>query len=163
MFCAFVAFCAIHLSARSAEQYSEISPKLGAYCSLYARQMVFIKVMHPVESITADSDVILGVAKQEYQDCLSVLPTLLPLPKELGSLNQWLADMREIIILRARTQGIEPATEQPVVPVNLKEEEWKEQCRAEYVSWDEATGTVLRRGNPERVRCPCGGEVQCGG
>jgi hypothetical protein len=151
----FIAFVLLYTyNTRSEESYSEIDLKHAAYCSLYAREAVFINLMHG-PSFTADTDVILGKAKEHYSQCLSILPALLPLPEKTGTLEQWLADIRDLVILKAGTQ---PAKEQPVAD----EETWKEQCRAEYKSWDEETGTVVRKGNPERVRCPCGGEVQCG-
>lgn len=141
-----------------AEELSAISERSAAYCALYAREMVFIETMDG-KGTTADTDYILADAKKHYGECISVLPTLLPLPQDLRA---WLADMRDMMLLvgRERTAnvGTVPAKETPV----NDEEEWRAQCRAEYNTWEEETGTVIRRGNPERVRCPCGGEVTCG-
>lgn len=74
-----------------------------------------------------------------YGDCIRVLPTRLPMPEAPGTV---------------------PATDRPPEP---GDEAWRAQCRAEYRTWDEETGTVIRRGSPERVKCPCGAEVDCGG
>lgn len=141
------------------EELSEIDNKLAAYCALYSREMLFIEVMHPTRSITADTDVILELAKKEYGDCLAVLPTLLPLPVELGSLKEWLADMRDLVILRA---GRKPASDPPA-PANqlLDDVAWRAQCAAEYRTWNADTGTVVRGNGIGEVRCPCGSEVTC--
>lgn len=152
-------FVSITVMARGEERLSEISPKLAAYCALYSREMTLINILHPTKAIDADTDVILEIAKGHYGDCLSVLPTLLPMPANLGDLKSWLADMRDVVLLRSRSLGTEPAVEEKVVE---GDEEWRAQCRAEYNSWEEETGTVVRRGSPQRVRCPCGGEVRCG-
>lgn len=149
------------LAGDRVEELSEINKRDAAYCVLQAREMMWIRVMHNNERITADTDVVLQLAQKEYGDCLAVLPTLLPLPSEGGSIESWLADMRDLLILKA---GTAPATEKPDAPVSatLDDETWRAQCRAEYTTWEEETGTVVRRGNPERVRCPCGGVVTCG-
>jgi hypothetical protein len=139
--------------AKSQEQLSEIDENLAAYCSLYSREVVFIRVMHPTTHLTADTDYILDMAKREYGECLSVLPTLLPLPGEFGSLKSWLADIRDLVILRA---GTKPANDPPE-PVSTKlvdDVKWRNACANEYRTWDEETGTVIRNGNPDRVRCP---------
>jgi len=154
------------------EEYSEINPKLAAYCSIYARESVFIQVMHPTTSITADTDVILAMAKKEYGECLSVLPTLLPLPAELGGFEQWLADIRDLLILKT---GRKPAAERPLptttsferfkpTPVSatgLDDATWRAQCAAEYRTWNPDTGTVIRGNGIGEVPCPCGKEVKC--
>jgi len=155
------ALCLALSTCAKAEELSEIGTKAAAYCALYSRESIRIQVMHPTKSITADTDVILELAKKEYAECLSILPNYLPLPAEIGSLKSWLADMRDLIILRNSKEGVAPAADKPEGDTP-DEEEWRAQCRAEYSTWEEETGTVVRRGNPERVRCPCGGEVTCG-
>lgn len=105
------------------ERFSHISAEHDAHCEKYAQA---------VSNIAKDDYI--NVITRAYGECISVLPFLLEIPKEPGTV---------------------PATENP------KEEEWRRQCRAEYNTWDEETGTVIRRGNPERVRCPCMGEVVC--
>lgn len=140
-----------------AEELSLISPAPASYCALYSRTETLMDILHPKEGLVADTDVVLQRAKGHYTDCLSVVPTLLPVSQ---GLQPWLADMRDLIILKARYEGTMPATEKPTV---REDTSWKDQCRAEYRSWDEDTGTVVRRGSPERVKCPCGTEVECGG
>jgi hypothetical protein len=101
------------------------------------------------------------MAKKAYGQCLAILPTLMPL-QEQGGLEQWLADIRDLIILRSGTEPASEAPEPAQTPASsaLTDEEWRAQCEAEYVSWNPDTGTVVRRGLGE-VRCPCGGEVDC--
>lgn len=134
-----------------AEDLSEISVKSASYCALYSREMVFIEMMHGREVVTADTDYILDLAKRHYADCLAVLPALLPLPPE-GALKVWLADVRDLLVLTGSAKvadvGTAPATEDP------GDAAWREACAAEYRTWNEADGTVVRNGNPERVRCP---------
>jgi len=146
-------------SKAQAEKFSEISAVNASYCALYARQMVFIDAMHGDGKLTADSDVIKNAALAHYVDCISILPTLLPLPSDLGGYDRWVVDIRDLVFLRAKekvvTIGTVPATAKPT------DEEWRRQCRAEYASWNEEDGTVIRRGNPTPVRCPCMAEVQC--
>jgi hypothetical protein len=139
-----------------AEELSEISVKNAAYCSLYSREMVFIEMMHSDKVVTADTDYILALAKQHYADCLAVVPTLLPLPEE-GSLKSWLADMRDLLVLTGKQRVVNVGT----APATIGKDDWREQCAREYRTWDDETGTVIRAGSPERVRCPCGGEVVC--
>jgi hypothetical protein len=45
-------------------------------------------------------------------------------------------------------QGTEPAT------AATGDAAWREACRSQYLTWNEADGTVVRRGSPEPVRCP---------
>jgi hypothetical protein len=152
-----VAPCSTH-----AEELSEISVKNASYCALYSREAIFIDMMHGTEPVTADTDYILARAKVAYGECLSVLPTLLALPADTGSLKSWLADIRDLTILRSGTKPAAEKAAKASTPAGLVDEvEWRRQCRAEYNTWDEETGTVIRRGNPERVKCPCGGEVVC--
>jgi hypothetical protein len=155
---AIVILFVVLLNTAKAEELSEISVHNASFCSLYARQMVFTDMMHGKRP-TADTDYILEVARKHYADCLAVLPALMPLPADTGSLKTWLADMRDLLVLtgseRVADAGTKPATEAP------SDEEWRRQCRAEYATWDEATGTVIRRGSPDRQPCPCGKGVNC--
>jgi hypothetical protein len=148
------------LHARS-EDLSEISVGNASYCALYSREMVFIEMMHGDDMVVADTDYILKIAQGHYGDCLAVLPTLLPLPEETGSLRSWLADIRDLMVLTGRKKVIDIGTVPAVDKKPDPDEEWRRQCRAEYSTWEEETGTVVRRGSPERVRCPCGTEIQC--
>ena len=154
-----VAFVLGLTAQANAEQYSEISAVNASYCALFARQMVFMEIFQDGK-LTADSDVIRSAAVAHYSDCVSILPTLMPLPPDLGAFDQWVADVRDLVFMMAKEKagsiGTVPATE------NTADEEWRRACRGEYNTWDEQTGTVIRRGNPERVRCPCGTEVVCG-
>jgi len=131
-----------------AEDLSEISVRNASYCALYSRVEVLRDAMHGT-GLTADTDVVLARAKGHYGDCLAVLPTLLPVSDDLET---WLADMRDVLVLRGAERvaniGTEPAS------VNPSEEAWREACRSEYRTWDEADGTVVRRGSSARVKCP---------
>lgn len=66
---------------------------------------------------------------QAYGDCIRVLPHRLDIPEAAGTV---------------------PATDK----LNAAGETWSEACAREYRTWDEATGTVVRRGSPDRVECP---------
>lgn len=152
----FVSGQMLYSCVAKAEELSEIDKKSAGYCALYSRELVRIRIMHPEGRLVADTDIVANWAIEEYKACLSILPAMLPVPAS-GAYKEWLADMRDLIILNA---GTEPASDTP--QGDLNDEEWRAQCRAEYNTWEEETGTVIRRGNPERVRCPCGGEVTCG-
>jgi hypothetical protein len=78
------------------------------------------------------------------------------LPKVEAATNE--AWARSVVSLASRFDGIAPATGRP-----LGTDAWREACSAEYRTWDPETETVVRKGSPERVRCPCGEEVDCGG
>jgi len=71
----------------------------------------------------------MGALVVAYSDCISVLPERLPL---------------------AELQGTAPAADRPA----SNDDGWSEACEREYRSWDKATGTVVRRGSPDRVECP---------
>ena len=49
---------------------------------------------------------------------------------------------------RVASIGTVPASENP------DDAAWREACRAEYLTWSEADGTVIRNGSPDRVPCP---------
>lgn len=123
-----------------------------AYCSLYAREATRIDLMHtiPVKPENVGDEYIEQLAVQVFKQCVSVLPTLLPLPAEHRNLGTWVNDMRRMLIERAGT-----------APAVANDDEWRAQCRTEYKTWDEATGTVVRSGSDARVPCPCGKEVTC--
>jgi hypothetical protein len=72
------------------------------------------------------SAVTVPLMNEAYGDCIRILPTRLPMPAELGSV---------------------PAADRPASG-------WSEACAAEYRTWDAETGTVVRRGSPDRVECP---------
>lgn len=133
----------------------EVSPGV-AYCALYAREAVRIDLIHtiPVKPEDVNDAYITHLAVQVFKDCVSVLPTLLPLPEAHRNLDTWVGDMRYLIMQRV---GTAPATAEPIAA----DEAWRQQCAATYRSWDEETGTVVRRGSHERVRCPCGDGVDC--
>lgn len=61
-----------------------------------------------------------------YADCVSILPTRLEIRPRPGTV---------------------PAIAAPIG-------DWEAACDAEYRTWDASDGTVVRRGSPERVRCP---------
>jgi hypothetical protein len=129
----------------------QASPVHLAYCSLFARESVRIDLMHsrPIGPTVTD-DYIEGLAVEVFKQCMSVLPTLLPLPEAHRDLNTWVEDMKTLLVSRAGTE-----------PAMSGDAEWRAQCERQYFTWDEGTGTVIRAGNPARVRCPCGQEVVC--
>ena len=126
-----------------------------AYCALYAREAARIDIMHtaPVSASVTDA-YIEALAVKLFEECVSVVPALLPLPEEHRNLGSWVKDMQRLLISRS---GIEPAGDAPVGV----DDSWRASCAAEYRTWDPDTETVVRAGSPERVRCPCGEEVQC--
>lgn len=116
-----------------------------AYCALYAREATRIDIMHtqPIDTRIANTNYLTLLATRVYRQCVDNLPALLPLPEEHRNMRTWAADMRALVISRS---GTEPATG--------GSSSWAEACAEQYRTWDEATGTVVRRGSPERVRCP---------
>lgn len=120
-------------------------PETLAYCALYAREAVRIDIMHtqPIDTRIANTNYLTLLAERVYRQCVDNLPVLLPLPEEHRSMKTWASDMRALVLTRA---GTEPATD--------RGGGWAEACAAEYRTWDEASGTVVRRGSPERVECP---------
>jgi hypothetical protein len=81
----------------------------------------------------------------EQMKACEAIPDFLPsLPKVDAAGNASWA--RAVVTLATRLDGVAPASE--------GREGWAEACAAEYRTWDNATGTVIRRGRPERVRCP---------
>jgi hypothetical protein len=129
----------------------QASPVHLAYCSLFARESVRIDIMHsrPIGPTVTD-EYIEGLAVEVFKQCMSVLPTLLPLPEAHRNLGTWVEDMRTLLISRAGTE-----------PAMSGDAEWREACSRTYRTWNEETGTVIRRGNPDPVRCPCGKDVVC--
>jgi len=137
-----------------------------AYCSVYAREQARIDIMHtlPVTPAEAQGKYPVELAVRIFRECVSVLPTLLPLTPEHRSLDSWHDDVQVMIRARLAEMGVQPAADPPAEASAVAapdDEEWRRQCAAEYSTWDPDTGTVVRRGSPERVRCPCMGEVQC--
>ena len=148
---AVVLFFVVMLSHARAE-----TPSPGvAYCSLYARESTRVDLMHtiPVKPENVSDEYIKALAVQVFKECVSVLPTLLPLPELHRDLDTWISDMRYLLVQRA---GTVPAT--AAIP---DDDLWRQQCEAQYRTWDPDTGTVVRAGSPDRVKCPCGGEVDC--
>jgi hypothetical protein len=129
----------------------QASPVHLAYCSLFARESVRIDIMHsrPIGPTVTD-EYIEGLAVEVFKQCMSVLPTLLPLPEAHRDLGTWVADMKTLLVSRAGTE-----------PAMAGDAEWRDACARTYRTWEEETGTVIRAGNPARVRCPCGQEVNC--
>jgi hypothetical protein len=130
-----------------------------SYCAIWAREAARIDIMHtaPVSAAVTDA-YIEGLAVKLFSECVSVVPALLPLPEGHRDLGTWVKDMQRMLILQP---GTEPAAEKPPAQGDA-DDEWRAACAAEYQTWDEETGTVVRAGSPERVRCPCGKEVDCG-
>jgi len=54
-----------------------------------------------------------------------------------------------ISVLPMRLPMPEPAGTVPATGTT-----WAEACAAKYKTWDASDGTVVRRGSPERVKCP---------
>jgi hypothetical protein len=135
--------------AARAEQLTA-SPVHLAFCALYSRESVRIDLMHSRPVGTVTDKYIESLAVQVFHQCMSILPTLLPLPEAHRNLDTWVADMRTLLVSRAGTE-----------PAMGGDDEWRDQCQRQYRTWDEATGTVIRAGSPARVRCPCGEGVTC--
>jgi hypothetical protein len=144
-----IMFAALLITAKA--ETVQASPVHLAYCSLFARESVRIDLMHsrPIGPTVTD-EYIEGLAVEVFKQCMSILPTLLPLPEAHRNLTTWTADMKTLLVSRAGTE-----------PAMSGDAEWRAQCERQYRTWDEATGTVIRTGNPARVKCPCGEEVDC--
>jgi hypothetical protein len=142
----------IILLALLLESEAQASDASLAFCSLYARESARIELMHaiPVSPQTITDDYIEALAVKTFKECLSVLPTLLPLPEAHRNLTTWVADMKTLLVSRAGTE-----------PAMAGDAEWREACARTYRTWNEDTGMVIRKGSPEPVRCPCGTEVVC--
>jgi hypothetical protein len=144
------------LAVLAARAVKAETPSPGvAYCSLYARESTRVDLMHtiPVKPENVSDEYIKALAVQVFKECVSVLPALLPLPEQHRGLDTWISDMRYLLVQRA---GTVPAT--AAIP---DDDLWRQQCEAQYRTWDPDTGTVVRAGSPDRVKCPCGGEVDC--
>lgn len=118
-------------------------------CELYARESARISITHAEKTTVPSEEELIQLFLREYWLCVSVVPALLP-PDQ--TIEEWARDIRGILLSDV---GKTPAKDDP------DDVEWRRQCRAEYSTWDEATGTVVRRGSPERVPCPCMGEIVC--
>jgi hypothetical protein len=124
-----------------------------AYCAIWTREAVRIDLLHtiPVKPDEVTDSYIESLAVQVFRECVSVLPALLPLPEQHRSLKTWVGDMRFMVSQRDRTASVAGTVPASAAP---DDDAWREACRSEYRTWDEADGTVIRNGNPERVRCP---------
>lgn len=134
--------------------------KADDYCSLWAREQTMIDITSATDftTLTSSQPQILKDKAKNLLLCQAM--DMKPLLEGDNSDEAWSLRVYRLLIVQAEAyataQGTEPADEKP------GDEAWREQCRAEYRTWDEDTGTVVRRGSHERVRCPCGGDVACG-
>ena len=120
---------------------------------MYAREATRIDIMHtaPVTASVTDA-YIEALALKVFEECVSILPALLPLPEGHRDLDSWVKDMQRMLISRS---GTEPAGDAPErAEGDEGDEQWRAACAAAYLTWDADTETVIRNGNPERVRCP---------
>lgn len=133
-------------------------------CALWARAQnsVDFSTTNDVDMLTADEGFIALRLDDLYGSCI-LQPKLRPGLEGDRSTNVYIAGIMAILQTRISQVGTEPAGSDPTPASPKGDEEWKAQCRYEYNSWDEETGTVVRHGSPERVRCPCGNGVTCGG
>lgn len=119
-----------------------------------AAGVVFYQTSDPAMA-EATPELLIARAASHQRDCKFLVEfETLPLPLNPHAQNDGWA--KAVASLTLSRQGIMPAGE------NIGDNEWRAACEAEYVSWDPETETVIRKGSPERVRCPCGSEVQCG-
>jgi len=134
--------------------------KAEDYCDLWAREQTRIDVTTATDFTTLTSTQLMI---QQYKAknlliCRSM--EMKPMLEGSSSDEAWSLDMYQILIQKAQTaveaQGTEPASDSP-----KEGEDWENQCRANYRSFDPSDGTVVRRGNSERVRCPCGDTIDC--
>lgn len=166
-----VVLFAVLMWATTARATTYLATEKDKYlCSLYAREQARIDIMHtlPITPFEAQGKYPITLTVRIFQQCISVLPMLLPLTPEHQNLDSWHTDMQTMIQWRLDQLGVRPAAGRGPTPVKSSEspevvddEEWRRQCAAEYNSWNPDTGTVVRKGNPEPVRCPCGTDVVC--
>lgn len=64
--------------------------------------------------------------------------------RDMPGMTRAYGDCIRVLPARLPVSGTVPATG----------ETWAEACDREYRTWDAATGTVVRRGSPDRVECP---------
>jgi hypothetical protein len=131
---------------------AELEVRAGKQLSLIFKGADLVFTERPdVDIATASARLVALRAKSHYSDCrLLVEYDTLPLPDlPAAHADQWASMVSLYAIGR---QGTAPAAADPTP--GRGSPEWRAACAAEYRTWDEADGTVIRRGSPERVRCP---------
>jgi hypothetical protein len=130
-------------------------------CALWAQDQTFMDYIYTkdVDMLTADQGQIALRLNDRFVECM-VTGTYMKLDVDGSATDKFVAAIHETLLAKFAKEGTLPASEDP--SPTLGTDAWKAQCAAEYNSWDEETGTVVRYGSPKRVPCPCGGEVQCG-
>lgn len=137
------------------------------YCQLWARAVTEIEVRTGQQfslifldaelAFTATKDVDIATADAYliemrlagHRHSCAAVPEYdsLPLPDvPFVRVANWAANMALLAVGR---QGTVPATEKPAVSSG-----WAEACAAEYRTFDPDDQTVIRRGSPDRVKCP---------
>lgn len=120
------------------------------YCLLWAREATRLDYQNAAELVPAEA-IERNVVRRYHWCALQETGQRLLLPgrPEEHATAAWSAFLAEAFAARlAARQAAGTA------PADVGPSEWVEACAAEYRTWDEATGTVVRRGSPERVRCP---------
>lgn len=153
---------------------TEVHAADQSYCALWARERVRIELMstEDIDTRLADVDRIQDMAMRSYHHCLLQETEYLKLPQVPATFSAvWAENMRALIIDRAgttiattplTTDGQPLTSGSPRGGTGAGSPAWRAACEKEYRTWDPETGTVIRRGSPKRVPCPCGEEVNCG-
>lgn len=120
------------------------------YCIYWSREATRIDYQHETAEVTAEA--IERQVRARYYWCgLQETGQRLPLPgrPEEASTAEWASFLAAAFAARqAARQDLGTA------PADVGPPEWVEACDAEYRTFDRSDGTVVRRGSPERVRCP---------
>lgn len=130
-------------------------------CNLYAKEVtrVNLQCAKDIDLITADDKLIAMMLEKAYYHCLLLETDTPPIPDcPARKADAFIAFMSRNVLGR---QGTVPAMADPTPARSENTPEWRDACEAHYRTWDAETGTVVRRGNPDRVPCPCTPEGDC--
>lgn len=137
---------------------AELEVRTGAQLNLIFEgdRLVFLQ-RDDVDLKTADGNLVELRAQSQFRTCMA-LPEYdaLPLPDlPPAQTTNW---AHRVALQSVGRQGTEPAGDdtEPNRPIKSDggSPEWAKACSIEYRTWNPDDGTVLRRGSPERVRCP---------
>jgi hypothetical protein len=136
-----------------ARDVAELEVRTGAQLNLIFEgdSLVFSR-RDDVDLKTADGNLVEIRAETQFRTCMAIPEyDALPLPDlPTAHAENWATTVALYAVGR---QGTEPAGVDPT-PNPASAAEWRAACEAEYRTWDEADGTVVRRGSSERVPCP---------
>jgi hypothetical protein len=132
---------------------AELEVRIGAQLNLTfaGNDLVYSQKDDP-DIAVADANLVEIRANDHYRTCLMLTEfDALPLPDvPAAQTPNWAARVASYAIGR---QGTEPAAADPT-PKEGGTAEWRAACAEQYRTWNEADGTVVRRGSPEPVKCP---------